>query len=34
MPWEVDEAPQDEVNLEIQLSNLEAECAPKKRGRR
>lgn len=29
-PWEVDEAGGDEIALEIQLSNIEAECQSKK----
>lgn len=27
-PWQVDEAPHDEVRLELALMSLEAECQP------
>lgn len=30
-PWEVDAAPGDEVQLELRLMEIEADCRPKKK---
>lgn len=32
-PWEVDAAPNDEVETELAIRRIEAECAPRKGGR-